>query len=84
MLGEFKYNVDTFEKTKQGIVNFYEDIQLMHINSSKFLACHDKESKLEKENYEITLDDYSSDNTQFKIIPAYKYQKDGNLVVYEG
>ena len=40
----------------------------MHINSAKFLACHDVESKFEKENFLITLDDYTSEATSFKII----------------
>jgi len=45
----------------------------MHINSSKYLACPSEESKHEKENYKLTLDDYSSDNTMFKIVPAFFY-----------
>lgn len=54
----------------------------MHVESSKFLSCHDEESHLEKENYLITLDDYTSDSTMFKILPAFKYQMDGDMVVY--
>lgn len=45
----------------------------MHLDSAKFLACHDHESKYEKENFLVTLDEYSSDATRFKIMPSYKY-----------
>jgi hypothetical protein len=52
----------------------------MHINSSKFLACYLQEATVEKGNYKVTLDDYTSENTLFRIVPAFKYQKDGDLV----
>lgn len=45
----------------------------MHLNTSKFLACVDHESKVEKENFLVTLEEYSSDATRFKIKPAFKY-----------
>ena len=63
---------------------YFEDIQLLHLNSSKFLACLDCESKMEQENFQITSDEYTSESTSFKIIPAYKYQKDGDTVIYDG
>lgn len=34
----------------------------MHLNSAKFLACHTVEAEHEKENFHITLDDYTSKN----------------------
>lgn len=54
----------------------------MHINSSKFLACYLQEATVEKGNYKVTLDDYTSENTLFRIVPAFKYQKDGDLTIY--
>lgn len=55
---------------------------LLHLDSAKFLACHDHESKYEKENFLVTLDEYTSDATRFKIVPAYKYQSDGDMLIY--
>jgi inositol 1,4,5-triphosphate receptor type 1 len=52
------------------------------LNSSKFLACNFLESKHEKENYEIALEEFCSDSTLFNIVPAFKYQKDSSLVRY--
>jgi len=52
----------------------------MHLDSSKFLACHNQEANVQKNNYKVTLEDYTSENTLFKIVPAFKYQKDGDLV----
>jgi inositol 1,4,5-triphosphate receptor type 1 len=77
---EFKYNVDTFENNKNIPLSFSQPFQLMHLNSSKFLACNFSESRYEKENYEIALEEYSSDSTLFKIVPAFKYQKDSSAV----
>lgn len=77
---EFKYNVDTFENHKNMPLSYSSPFQLLHLNSSKFLACNFLESKHEKENYEIALEEYPSDSTLFSIIPAFKYQKDSSLV----
>lgn len=54
----------------------------MHLDSSKFLACHNQEANVQKNNYKVTLEDYTSENTLFKIVPAFKYQKDGDLTIY--
>lgn len=77
---EFKYNVDTFENNKNLPVNYNQPFQLLHLNSSKFLSCNFVESKHEKENYEISLEEFCSDSTLFKIVPAFKYQKDNSQV----
>jgi hypothetical protein len=50
--------------------------------SSKFLACHQKEAKYENNNYKLQLDPYPSEATLFRIIPAFKYQKDGDQIIY--
>ena len=39
---------------------------------------------MEQENFQITSDEYTSESTSFKIIPAYKYQKDGDTIIYDG
>jgi len=78
---EFKYNMDTFEKLKGSVLSFYQPFQMIHLNSSKFLACEDYEADFEKENYKLTLKDYPSETTIFRFKPAYKYQKDGDQIV---
>ncbi|CAD8059333.1 unnamed protein product [Paramecium primaurelia] len=82
LLQEFKYNLDTFEKSKAHKVSYKSHIQLLHLASSKFLACHQKEARVESSNYKITLDELPSDSSLFKILPAYKYQKEGEQVIY--
>ncbi|CAD8068825.1 unnamed protein product [Paramecium sonneborni] len=82
LLQEFKYNLDTFEKSKAHKVSYKSQIQLLHLASSKFLACHQKEARVESSNYRITLDELPSDSSLFKILPAYKYQKEGEQVIY--
>ncbi|CAD8132784.1 unnamed protein product [Paramecium pentaurelia] len=82
LLQEFKYNLDTFEKCKSHKVSYKSHIQLLHLASSKFLACHQKEARVESSNYKITLDELPSDASLFKILPAYKYQKEGEQVIY--
>ncbi|CAD8103545.1 unnamed protein product [Paramecium sonneborni] len=82
LLQEFKYNLDTFEKSKSHKVSYKSHIQLLHLASSKFLACHQKEARVESSNYKITLDELPSDASLFKILPAYKYQKEGEQVIY--
>jgi hypothetical protein len=49
----------------------------LHLASAKFLANYQKEAKLETLNYRVSLAALPSDATLFKIIPAYKYQKEG-------
>lgn len=45
----------------------------MHVYSKKFLALAEDEAEYEKENYKLELVEFSSENTQFLILPAYKY-----------
>ncbi|EGR32737.1 MIR domain protein [Ichthyophthirius multifiliis] len=80
---EFKSNVDEFNNMMEISLSYNEPFQLLHLNSSKFLACQIIESKYEKENYKILLDDFSSEQTLFKIIPAFAYQKESATYIYE-
>lgn len=82
LLDEFKYNYDTFEKTKNIKVSYNQAFQLLHVDSCKFLACHNDESKHESDNFIVTLDEYASEATLFKFSPAFKYQKDGDQVIF--
>lgn len=39
----------------------------MHLNSCKFLACHSTEAVHEKENFHVTLDDFTSKKYYYKF-----------------
>lgn len=78
LLNEYKANFDSFKKSKETTVSYNTVIQLLHLNSAKWLAIKPIEAKYQKENYRMTLEAYTSDDTMFKILPAFKYQKDGD------
>ena len=82
LVNEYKENLDTYDKTKELTVYYEQDIQLLHLASQKWLVCQDVESNYEKENFLVTLDSFTSENSQFKIVPAFKYQRDGDTVIY--
>lgn len=73
LLKEYKYNFDSFQKSSTLDVCYSQAVQLMHLNSGKFLACHTIEAEHEKENFHVTLDDYTSDATMWKFVPSFKY-----------
>jgi inositol 1,4,5-triphosphate receptor type 1/inositol 1,4,5-triphosphate receptor type 3 len=72
-MNEYKYNIDTFEKTKMQKISQNQPFQMMHLASGRFLACHEVESTYENQNYQIRLDDFTSDASVFTIIPAYTF-----------
>lgn len=80
LLNEYKYNLDTIDKSKNTKVSYNYPFQLMHLASNRFLACHEVESRHENQNYQVKLDDFTSDATVFTIVPAFRYQKDGEQV----
>ncbi|KAL4438400.1 hypothetical protein ABPG74_009439 [Tetrahymena malaccensis] len=82
LLNEYKANFDTFKKAKDQTVSFNSVVQLLHLNSAKWLAIKPIEAKHQKENFRMTLEAYTSENTMFKIIPSFKYQKDGDQVIF--
>ncbi|CAK81479.1 unnamed protein product (macronuclear) [Paramecium tetraurelia] len=82
LFNEFKFNVDGFEKEKGNYVKYEEPIQLLHLASSKWLCSLSDEAKFENQNFKLALSDYTSDETLFKIVATYKYQKEGDQIVY--
>lgn len=54
----------------------------MHISSNKFLACNYFEADEEKENFKLELDEYPSDNTCFRMMPAYLHQTRVDGLIY--
>ena len=80
LFNEFKYNCDSLQKDSENQVNlaYEQPMQFFHLVSSKYLSCQQKEAKFENQNFMVSLDKYPSDNTLFKISPAFKYQNDGD------
>jgi hypothetical protein len=81
LINEYKYNLDTIDKSKNSKLSYHQPFQLMHIVSGKFLACHEVESRYENQNYLLKLDDFTSEASVFTIIPAFRYQRDGEQVL---
>ena len=46
-MNEYKYNVESYEKDKTLELTYDQPFQLLHLASSKFLACRNKEAKYE-------------------------------------
>lgn len=79
---EYSFNLETFNKHKNVSITYGKIVQLMHLLSNKFLSVSFVEADVEKENYKISLEEYSSDATFFKILPSYKYQKESEGKVF--
>lgn len=79
---EFNFNLETFKKVTGQPVLFGQTVQLLHVSSNKFLACRNTEAEIERENYKVSLDEFSSDVTMFKFLPCYKHQKESEGIIY--
>lgn len=79
---EFSFNLETFKKVTGQPILFGQPVQLLHVTSNKFLACRNTEADIEKENYKISLNEFSSDATVFKFFPCYKHQKESEGIIY--
>ncbi|KRW98864.1 MIR motif [Pseudocohnilembus persalinus] len=83
LLKEYYSNFENFKKSSFGLpVNYNQSVQLMHLNSAKFLACKPIEAQHQKEKFQVSLDDYTSENTIFKFAQSFNYQKDGDQVIF--
>lgn len=83
IISEYRSNYDIFKKFSKKPMTFSQNFQLIHLDSFKYLACWDLEADNEKENFKLQLDDYPSDRTIFKFLPAYNYQKDADQIINE-
>ena len=71
---EYKMNIETTDKTKNQPVSFTTPVQFLHVASNKFLACNYLEADVEKENFKLELNEFPSENTCFRFLPAYQHQ----------
>jgi len=79
---EYSFNLETFNKHKNVAITYGKVVQLMHVSSNKFLSVTFIEADKEKENYQVSLEEYSSDSTFFKILPSFIYQKESEGKVF--
>lgn len=77
--GEIKTNTHTYSNFKGQAIKFGSLVQLVHLQSHRFLTLHSQQSaESERENLRLVLDDFGSEYSHFRIEPSYKYQKQGS------
>lgn len=86
--GEFKTNIQTYNDLKGKSILYGSLIQLLHVNSQKYLVHKSGDdatnASIEKENLQICLEDYGSDFSHFHIRPSYQFQKSRSGLVKSG
>ncbi|CAG9314463.1 unnamed protein product [Blepharisma stoltei] len=74
---EIKVNSQIYKDFKGQPIKYGSIVQLQHTHSRRFLTLSSKESAdLEKENFKITLGEFTSPDSHFRIEPSYKYQSE--------
>lgn len=76
--GEIKTNIHSYNSYKGQIVRYNSLVQLEHFTSHKFLTLHRKSAEAEKDNFKISFKNFPSENSHFRIVPSYKFQKHGS------
>ena len=80
--GEIKINMHNYNALKGKSINYESLIQLEHVQSHKFLTLeNDKTAEVENKNLKVSLEDFSSEYSHFRILPGYEYQKYCDKVV---
>lgn len=82
--GEIKTNIQIYTNFVNQPVKFGSLIQLQHLASGRLLSVNSKENAdIEKDNLKVSLIDFFSDASLIRILPAFKYQKEGDgLITY--
>lgn len=76
--GEIKTNIHTYNNFKGDAIKYGSLIQLEHIQSHRFLTLNSQKSaEVERENLKLSLEDYGSEYSHFRIEPSFRYQKEG-------
>lgn len=74
--GEIKTNMQRYVNARGTPIRYDSPIQLEHLQSHKFLTleCSDT-ADIEKENLKVSLEDFTSGRSHFRIVPGFNYQK---------
>ena len=77
--GEIRTNIHIFNLFDQQEVRYDSQIQLVHVKSHKFLTLKSQSSaESEKDNFKLSLEDFPSEHSHFRIVPSFKYQEHGS------
>ena len=77
--GEIKTNIHTYNLCKGQEILYDSFIQLEHVKSHKFLTLHSQISaETEKDNFQLSFEDFPSEYSHFRVVPSYKYQNHGS------
>ena len=80
--GEIKTNIQTYSNLKGQPLRFGSVVQFQHLWSQKFLTLFSSENaEFEKDNLKVSLSDFPSEYSNFRIEPAFKFQKRTNTYV---
>jgi hypothetical protein len=79
---ELKFDLQAFEKIVGTPVVFGQPVQLMHVDSCKFLSYAIGWNDTAEDRFELELADVCSDSTVFRMLPSYKYQQASEGIVH--
>ncbi|CAG9323264.1 unnamed protein product [Blepharisma stoltei] len=82
---ELKTNVHIYSNFKGVPVKYGSLIQLEHVQSHRFVTVHNRQSSnIERQNIKISLEDYPSEFSHFRVEACFKCQKEGKGIVRSG
>lgn len=83
--GEMKTNIQSYSRLKGQPIKFGAVIQLEHVLSHKVVTVNPTENAThEKDSLKLQLEDFGSERSLFRVVPAYKYQSEGDGNIYFG
>lgn len=75
MNDEVMLNLELCKNSYGTPVRFNQIIQLLHVQSQKFLTFYPKKSsEFETDNLAVELGNEYSDETKFRLLPVYNFQ----------
>ena len=82
---EEQRNDEVMEEVEQGaridIVKYASVVQLQHVQSGKFLACHKGAAPIDRECRRVSLK-HGSLAAHFRLLPRYRAQTEGSSIYY--
>lgn len=83
--GELKTNIQNYANFKGQPLKFDSVVQFEHISSHKYITLHGQENaEHERDNLKVSLQDFGSEYSQFRIEACYSFQKEGDKNIHYG
>lgn len=77
--GELKNNITNYANFKGKPIKFNHVVQFEHISSHKYITLHGQENaEHERDNLKLSLQDFGSVYSQFRIEACYNFQREGD------